>query len=60
MEALRARMRAAGITIAETRLAMVPKLLSDALAPVQQLDSRAVKTVEPAVTFTPVPEVPHE
>jgi hypothetical protein len=56
LEELRERMRAAGITIAENRLAMVRKLLADALAPVRALDSRAVKTVEPAVTFAPLRE----
>jgi len=60
MEALRARMRAAGVTIAEHRLAMVRKLLDDALAPVRTLDARTIKTVEPAVTFAPVQEARHE
>ena len=54
LEELRERMRVAGITMAENRLAMLRKLLADALAPVRALDSRAIKTVEPAVTFTPV------
>ena len=53
LEELRERMRAAGITIAENRLAMVRKLLADALAPVRALDSRDIKTIEPAVTFAP-------
>ena len=52
LQELQDRIRAAGITIAEHRLAMVRKLLSDALAPVRALDSRAIKTVEPAVRFT--------
>lgn len=56
MEELRDRIRAAGVTIAEHRLAMVRKLLADALAPVRALDSRTIKTVEPAVTFTPTRE----
>jgi hypothetical protein len=56
MEALRARIRAAGITIAESRLAMVRKLLDDALAPLRKLDSRTIKTLEPAVTFAPAQE----
>ena len=60
LEELRERMRVAGVTIAENRLAMVRKLLSDALAPVRALDSRAIKTVEPAVTFAPGPEGGHE
>jgi len=50
-EELRERIRAAGVTIAEHRLAMVRTLLSNALAPVRALDSRAFKTVEPAVRF---------
>ncbi len=57
MEGLRDRIRAAGVTIAEHRLAMVRRLLADALAPVRALDSRTIKTVEPAVTFTPTREV---
>jgi hypothetical protein len=60
MEALRVRMRAAGVTIAEHRLAMVQKLLGDALAPLRGFDTRTVKTVEPAVTFAPVQEVRDE
>jgi hypothetical protein len=60
MEALRARIRVAGVTIAEHRLAMVRKLLDDALVPVRMLDTRAIKTVEPAVMFTPVQEARHE
>ena len=39
------------------RLAMVRKLLADALAPVRVLDSRTIKTLEPAVTFRPTREV---
>ena len=53
MEELRRRLEVAGITIAENRLSMVRKLLSDALVHVRALDSRAVKTVEPAVRFAP-------
>jgi len=60
LEELRDRIRAAGITIAEHRLAMVRKLLADALAPVRALDSRTIKTVEPAVTFTPTRKVGDE
>ena len=51
MDELRERIRVAGITIAENRLAMVRKLLADALAPVRALDSRTIRTVEPAVKF---------
>jgi hypothetical protein len=53
LEELRARIEATGITIPDNRRAMVRKLLSDALVHVRALDSRAVKTVEPAVRFTP-------
>lgn len=60
MEEVRARISAAGVHIAEHRLAMVRKLLGDALIPVRQMDSRTIKTVEPAVTFAPAGEVPHE
>jgi hypothetical protein len=56
MDELRERIRAAGITIAENRLAMVRKLLGDALAPVRALDSRTIRTVEPAVKFVAEPK----
>jgi hypothetical protein len=52
LDELRDRMKAAGLTIPEHRLSMVRKLLSDALVHVRALDSRTVKTVEPAVRFT--------
>ena len=55
LDEVRARMRAAGITIAENRLAMVRTLLGDALVHVRALDSRAIKTVEPAVRFEAEP-----
>ena len=51
MEELRARIAAAGVTIPENRLAMVKKLLGDALAPLRRVDSRTIRTLEPAVTF---------
>ena len=51
MDELRERLRVAGITMAENRLAMVRKLLADALAPVRALDSRTIRAVEPAVKF---------
>ena len=52
LEELKERIRAAGVTIADNRLAMVRKLLADALAPVRAMDSRAVKTLEPSVKFS--------
>jgi hypothetical protein len=51
MEELRARIAAAGVTIAENRLNMVRKLLSDALAPLRTIDSRTIRPLEPATTF---------
>jgi hypothetical protein len=60
LDELRRRIEAAGITIPEERLSMVRKLLSDALAPVRALDSRTIKTVEPAVQFSPEGGARHE
>jgi hypothetical protein len=51
MDELRARIVAAGVTIADNRLAMVRRLLNDALAPLRTVDSRSIRTLEPAVTF---------
>jgi hypothetical protein len=51
IDEVRARMKTAGIEIAENRLEMVRVLLENALAPVQAMDARAEKTLEPAVTF---------
>ena len=48
---VRDRMRGAGLSIAEERLEMVRVLLSTALVPVRALDTRALRTLEPAVTF---------
>lgn len=53
LDELRERLRVAGLTVAEPRLAMMRKLLADALAPVRALDSRTIRTVEPAVKFVP-------
>ena len=53
LEELRARIQAAGLSIPENRLGMIRKLLSDALVHVRALDSRTIKTVEPAVRFSP-------
>lgn len=51
LDELRARIAAAGVTISEHRLGMVRKLLNDALAPLRTVDSRAIRSLEPAVTF---------
>ena len=55
IDEVRARMKAAGIEIAENRLEMVRLLLENALAPVRALDTRAARTLEPAVTFEAAP-----
>jgi len=52
LQELRDRLKAAGITMAEHRLSMVRKLLSDALVHVRARDWRASKTLEPAVRFS--------
>jgi hypothetical protein len=51
MDELRARIAAAGVTIPEHRLAMVMRLLGDALGPLRRVDSRTIRPLEPAVTF---------
>ena len=51
LDELRARIAAAGVDIPEHRLTMVRKLLNDALVPVRRADSRAIRTLEPAVIF---------
>ena len=49
------RAQVAGIALREDRIEMVRRLLSDALAPLRRLDSRAVRTLEPAGTFDAAP-----
>jgi hypothetical protein len=51
LDELRDRMRAARIEISENRLELVRRLLTDALRPIHEMDSRAMKTLEPSVTF---------
>jgi hypothetical protein len=51
LEEVRDRMKAARVEIAENRLEVVRRLLTDALRPIQTMDSRAHRTLEPAVTF---------
>jgi hypothetical protein len=45
------RVRLAGLPIPENRLSLVRGFLVNALRPIRALDSRAIRTVEPAVTF---------
>ncbi len=51
LEEVRDRMKAARVEIAENRLEVVRRLLTDALRPIHAMDSRASRTLEPAVTF---------
>jgi len=51
LDEVRDRMKAARIEIAEHRLELVRRLLTDALKPIGAMDSRASRTLEPAVTF---------
>jgi hypothetical protein len=51
MDELRARIRAAGVTIAEARLDMVRRLVGEAVAALRAVDADALRAVEPAVTF---------
>ena len=51
LDEVKERARLAGLPIPPARLAMVRGFLANALRPNRALDSRAVRTVEPAVTF---------
>ena len=51
IDEIRERAKVARLTIPENRLELVRKLVNDALRPVRAMDPRAVKTLEPAVTF---------
>jgi hypothetical protein len=55
IDELRARIAMAGLPIPEARLEMVRALMANALAPVRRMDARALKTLEPAVTFDAAP-----
>jgi hypothetical protein len=51
LDEVKERARLAGLPIPPARLAMVRGFLVNALRPIRALDSRTVRTVEPAVTF---------
>jgi len=53
LEEVKERARLAALPIPEARLSLVRGFLGNALRPVRALDTRAVRTVEPAVTFDP-------
>lgn len=51
LEELRERIRAARLPIPEDKLELVRGFLANALRPIRAMDSRTVRTLEPAVTF---------
>lgn len=51
LDEVKERARLAGLPIPPARLAMVRGFLANALRPIRALDSRTVRTIEPAVTF---------
>jgi hypothetical protein len=51
LDEVRERARLAGLPIPEARLSLVRGFLLNALRPIRALDSRTVRTVEPAATF---------
>jgi hypothetical protein len=51
LDEVKERARLAGLPIPPARLAMVRGFLVNALRPIRALDSRTVRTVEPAVKF---------
>jgi hypothetical protein len=51
LDEVRERVRQSGLPIPEARLEMVRGFLVNALRPLRQLDTRAVRTLEPAPTF---------
>ena len=55
LDDVRKRAAIAGIVLREDRLEMVRALLNDALAPLRRMDSRALRTLEPAATFDAAP-----
>ena len=55
LDEVRRRAQVAGITLREDRLEMVRALLADALAPLRRMDSRTLRTLEPAATFDAAP-----
>ena len=51
LDEVRARVRLSGLAIPEPRIGLVHRFLADALRPLRALDTRAVRTLEPAPTF---------
>ena len=59
LDEVRRRAAVAGVTLREDRVEMVRRLLTDALAPLRRMDSRALRTLEPAATFDAAPGDDH-
>ena len=59
LDDVKKRAQVAGLTLREDRIEMVRQLLKEALAPLRRLDSRAVRTLEPAATFDAAPGGDH-
>jgi hypothetical protein len=53
LDEVKERARLAGLPIAANRLSLVRGFLVNALRPIRALDTRTIRTVEPAVTFDP-------
>ena len=53
LDEVKERARLAGLPIPANRLSLVRGFLVNALRPIRALDSRAIRTVEPAVIFHP-------
>jgi hypothetical protein len=51
LDEVKERARLAGLPIPANRLSLVRGLLDNALRPIRALDTRTVRTLEPAVTF---------
>ncbi len=53
LDEVKERARLAGLPVPDSRLGLLRGFLSNALRPIRALDSRTIRTVEPAVTFDP-------
>jgi hypothetical protein len=51
LDDVKKRAAIAGLTLRADRVEMVRKLLAEALKPLEPLDSRTIRTLEPATTF---------
>ena len=51
LDEVRERIRLSGLPIPEARHKLVQRFLQDALGPLRKVDTRTIRTLEPAVTF---------